>query len=395
MKKALEGIRVLDFTQFLAGPYCGLMLADMGAEVIKIENPTIGDFTRTVNPQVKGQSMYFNNVNRNKKSVTVNLKTEEGKNLFAELVKTADVVVENNRPGVMKRLGFDYESCKNLNSKIIFASISGFGQTGPYSSLPGYDIIAQAMGGAMSVTGWPEGPATRSGVALGDILGGLNATVGILSALHYRNLTGEGQSIDVSLVDSIVSSLETISTQYIYDGKIPQRTGNRYLATYPYDSFTAMDGEYVIACGTDVHFEKLAKVMGKPELAGMDRFINIPMRKENGSELKSIIDQWGSDKTVEEAVKVILDVGVPAAPILDMKQVIEDEHIAVAREMFVDIEHPVAGKIKISGNPIKMSTTKTDIRKTAPLLGEDSYDVYGSLGFDSETLDEYKFKNII
>ncbi|MBN2287074.1 MAG: CoA transferase [Tissierellales bacterium] len=395
MRKALEGIRVLDFTQFLAGPYCGMMLADMGAEVIKIENPKIGDFTRTVRPQVNGQSMYFNNVNRNKKSMTIDLKSKEGKEIFAKMIETADVLLENNRPGVMDRLGFGYEQINQLNERIIFASISGFGQYGPYRERPGYDIIAQAMGGAMSVTGWENGPSTRAGVALGDILGGLNAALGIMAALRYRELSGKGQQIDVSLVDSIVSSLETISTQYIYEGKIPSKTGNRYMAAYPYDSFDAMDGEYVIACGTDVHFVNLANAMGKRELTEMEEYRDIPNRKENWKALKAIINDWGKDKKVEEIVDLITEAGVPVSAILNMKQVIENEHIAVAREMFVDIENPVAGKIKVTGNPIKMSATPTSIDKSAPLLGENNVELLSELGINLEMIDILKEKKII
>lgn len=395
MKIALEGIKVLDFTQFLAGPYCGMLLADFGAEVIKIENPKGGDTTRSVNPKRNGVSMYFNNVNRNKKSVTINLKSEEGKELFAQLIKEADVLIENNRPGVMKRLGFSYEDAKKLNPGIIYASISGFGQYGPYTKRPGYDIIAQAMGGAMSVTGWPDGPATRAGTALGDVLGGLNATVGILAAINHKRNTGEGQYIDVALVDSIVQSLETISMQYIFDGKIPQRTGNRYLAAYPYDSFTAKDGDYVIACGTNAHFKYLSEVMGKTELAEDEKYLTIQDRKDNGDELKAIINEWSSDKEVEDIVDLLLKAKIPAAPIFNLKQVYEDPHINQAREMFVEVEHPVAGNITITGNAIKMSETPSKIRVTAPSLGEHNDEIFGSFGIDKNILKEYKEKNII
>lgn len=378
-KKALEGIKVLDVTQFLAGPYAGMILADMGAEVIKIENPWHGDFTRKVYPKKNDVSMYFENVNRNKKSVTLNLKEEKDKEKFKKLAETADVIVENNRPGVMKRLGLNYEEIKKINNKIIYASISGFGQYGPYKNRPGYDIISQAMGGAMSITGWPENPPTRSGIALGDILGGMNATIGILSALNYRNKTGKGQYIDVSLVDSIVSSLETISMLYICNGVLPKRSGNRYLAAYPYDSFSAKDGDYVIACGTDKHFELLAKIMEKPELISDDRFTNIEKRKENAVELKQIINSWGENLTVNEIVKLLLDVNVPAAPIYNIKQVYEDKHIHESREMFVEIEHPKAGKITLTGCPIKMSETPSQIRKRAPMLGEHNKEFFGEL----------------
>lgn len=378
-KKALEDIRVLDVTQFLAGPYAGMILADMGAEVIKVENPWYGDFTRKVYPKKNDVSMYFENVNRNKKSVTLNLKEKEDKEKFKKLAETADVIIENNRPGVMEKLGLSYEKIRKVNSKIIYASISGFGQYGPYKNRPGYDIISQAMGGAMSITGWPENPPTRSGIALGDILGGMNATIGILSALNNRNKTGVGQYIDVSLVDSIVSSLETITMLYTCSGILPERTGNRYLAAYPYDSFIAKDGHYVIACGTDKHFELLAELMEKPELAINEKFINIEKRKENADELKYIINDWGKDKTVNEIVELILNSNVPAAPIYNIKEVYEDEHISKAREMFINIDHPEAGKITLTGCPIKMSETPLKIRNRAPKLGEHNKEIIGEL----------------
>lgn len=394
-KKALEGIRVLDFTQFLAGPYCCMLLADLGADVIKIERPETGDTTRSVLPQKNGVSMYFSNVNRNKRSVTVDLKSEEGKEIFRKLIKTADVLVENNRPGVMEKLGFGYDEVKKLNKGIIYASISGFGQYGPYRERPGYDIIAQAMGGAMSITGWPDGPATRSGIALGDILAAMNTAVGILSAIVHKGKTGEGQYIDVALVDSIVASLETISMVYICDGKIPQRTGNRYLAAYPYDSFKAKDADYVMACGTNRHFEWLTEVMGMPELAKDEKYLTIESRKANGDELKEIINEWGKDKTAEEIVDLLLKAKIPAAPIYDIKQVYEDPHINKAREMFVEVEHPVAGTITITGSAIKMSKTPSEVWKRAPMLGEHNEEIYQEIGYDRKTLEEYKEKKII
>lgn len=393
--KALEGIRVLDMTQLLAGPYCGMMLADMGAEVIKIEFPNEGDMTRSAYPQVNGVSMYYNNVNRNKKGVTLNLKSSEGKELFARLLKDADVLIENNRPGVMARLGFDYVEVKKINEGIIYASISGFGQNGPYADKPGYDLIAQAMSGAMSITGWPGGPPTKSGVAFADVLGGLNAALGIVSAIQYKSRTGKGQHIDVSLVDSIVSCLAPLTTRYIYDGEVLDKIGNRYVVSYPFDSFLAKDGDYVIACGPDQHFIKLMQVMGMQELANNPDYGDRHKRTANRDALKQIIDSWGSDKTVAECVDILSKVGIPTAPILNLKQVYEDEHIHDAREMFVKVTDKVAGEITLTGNPIKMSETPTLVRHSAPSLGEHNEEIYGALGVDSQTLNEYRAKKII
>ncbi|MBP1765249.1 MAG: carnitine dehydratase [Firmicutes bacterium] len=396
-KKALAGIKVLDMTQFLAGPYCGLTLADMGAEVIKIENPGVGDFVRVAVPQVNGVSIYYENMNRGKKSVTVNLKTKEGKEIFAKLIAEADVLIENNRPGVMERLGFAYKDAKKINPGIIYCSISGFGQTGPYSQRPGYDLIGQAMSGVMSITGAEGQIPLKFGVPIGDVLGGMNGAMGILAALCYRKETGEGQHIDTALVDGLVSSMLTNTMGYLVNGTIPGRSGNRYFNAYPYDSFSAKDGEYVISCGTDPHFVALAKAIGKPELLEDPRFKEFLVRKTNPhmDELKVIIDEWSSDKTVAECVETLMAAEIPVAPIYDVKQMTEDPHIREAREMFVNVDHPVAGKITITGNPIKMSATPTTPQSCAPLLGEHNEEIYGKLGLDGTTLKEYKEKKII
>lgn len=393
----LEGIRVLDFTQFLAGPYCSMFLADMGAEVIKVENlKGNGDYVRTAMPREKktNRSMYFGNLNRNKKSVCLDLKTKEGKELFAELIKSADVLVENNRPGVMARLGFGYEDCKKLNPGLIFASISGFGQYGPYSERPGYDLIAQAMSGSMSMTGWPGMEPTRAGMAIGDLFAGLNACIGVLASLFKRKETGLGQSIDVALVDSLVSCLEAKMMQYVYGGKVPEKTGNRYIASAPYDSFSAKDTDYVIASGTDKHFASLSAAMGRHELAQDPRFVDTEGRKKNADELKVIINKWGSDKTAKECVDIILGAGVPAGPIYDMKDVYEDEHIN-AREMFVKVNHPEAGELTVIGNPIKMSEYPVQYKKAAPDAGENDDEIFEALGFSKEKLEEYRQKGAL
>ncbi|KUK73221.1 MAG: Formyl-coenzyme A transferase (Formyl-CoA transferase) [Clostridiales bacterium 38_11] len=396
-KQSLRGLKVLDMTQFLAGPYCGLTLADLGAEVIKVENPSGGDYVRKAVPKINGVSMYFENMNRGKKGITLNLKTKEGKELFAMLLAETDVLIENNRPGVMERLGFSYEQAKKINCGIIYCSISGFGQTGPYSQEPGYDLIGQAMSGAMSITGMKGMIPLKYGVPIGDVLAGMNGIIGILAALNYRNKTGEGQYIDTSLVDGLVSSMLTNSLSYFAEGTIPGRSGNRYFNAYPYDSFTAKNGEYVVACGTDQHFIALANAMGMPELAEDSRFQEFLIRKsgESPDALKDIIDKWGSDKTVEECVSTFKAVQIPTAPIYDVKRMAEDKHIRDARKMFVEVEHPVAGKITITGNPIKMSATPTTPNKCAPLLGEHNEEIYGYLGIESTTLKEYKEKKII
>ena len=247
---ALAGLVVLDMTRVLAGPFAGMMLADLGADVIKVEEAGKGADERHLGPFKNGESAYFMNLNRNKKGVTVNLKSAKGKELFRALVKTADVVLENYRPGTMEKLGLGYEELRQINPRLVYAAVSGFGHYGPYKDRPGYDIISQAMSGLMSTTGWADGEPTRTGTAMGDVLGGLSVTIGILAALRHRDATGQGQKVDVALVDSAVASLEIINMIYLVEGRIPQRIGNRYESTYPYDSFKATDGSLVIGTAT-------------------------------------------------------------------------------------------------------------------------------------------------
>lgn len=397
MTTALGDITVLDLTRVLAGPYCTMMLADFGANVIKIEIPGKGDDTRAMGPIKNGASMYYANVNRNKKGVTLNLKAPEGKELFKELVKKADVVVENYRPGVMDKLGLGYDELKKVNPRIIYAAVSGFGCYGPNSQRPGYDIIAQAVGGLMSVSGHPGGQPTRVGSAMGDMLGGMNLTIGILMALHARQLTGRGQRVDVALVDSVVASLETGTQRYFASGKLPELMGNRYAAAYPYDSFAAADGSFVIACGNDHLFQLLCeKVIHRPDLLTDPRFDSNLKRCDNHAALKPEIEKWTSLHTIDEAVEAINAADVPAAPINDMRRVTSDDSIANVREMFVPLHHPVIGDMRVNGNPVKLLDMMPQITRHAPELGQDNEAVYGELlGLDAAALNEYREKHVI
>ena len=397
MTTALGDITVLDLTRVLAGPYCTMMLADFGANVIKIEIPGKGDDTRAMGPIKNGASMYYANVNRNKKGVTLNLKAPEGKELFKELVKKADVVVENYRPGVMDKLGLGYDELKKVNPRIIYAAVSGFGCYGPNSQRPGYDIIAQAVGGLMSISGHPGGQPTRVGSAMGDMLGGMNLTIGILMALHARQLTGRGQRVDVALVDSVVASLETGTQRYFASGKLPELMGNRYAAAYPYDSFAATDGSFVIACGNDHLFQLLCeKVIHRPDLLTDPRFDSNLKRCDNHAALKPEIEKWTSLHTIDEAVEAVNAAGVPAAPINDMRRVTSDDSIANVREMFVPLHHPVIGDMRVNGNPVKLLDMMPQITRHAPELGQDNEAVYGELlGLDAAALNEYREKHVI
>ncbi|WP_417306488.1 CaiB/BaiF CoA transferase family protein [Dysosmobacter sp.] len=395
--KALQDIVVLDLTRVLAGPYCTMMLADFGADVIKIEIPVKGDDTRGMGPFVNGSSLYYANVNRNKKSVTLNLKEPKGKEMFLALVKKADVVVENYRPGVMDRMGLGYEVLQEANERIIYAAVSGFGSYGRCSARPGYDIIAQAYGGLMSITGEPDGEPLRVGTAIGDVLGGMNLTIGILTALHARELSGKGQRVDVALVDSVVSSLETGTQRYFASGKLPRRIGNRYASAYPYDSFKAKDGNFVIGCGNDKLFNLLCtKVLHREDLLTDPRFLSNAQRCENHAALKVEVEKWSTTLTKEEAYEAINAAGVPTSPINDLYQVSHDPHIVEDREMFIPVKHPVIGDMRVNGNPVKLLDMMPEVRTCAPALGQHNEEIYGQLlGMDKAQLEALEEDHVI
>lgn len=395
-KGLLEGIVVLDLTRVLAGPYCGTLIADMGATVIKVENPIGGDDSRSMGPFINGNSVYYANFNRSKLGCTLNLKTSEGKEIFKELVKKADIIIENYRPGTMEKLGLGYDELKKVNPAIIYGAVSGFGHTGPLSKRAGYDIIGQAMGGLMSTTGWPGGPATRSGTPLGDVLGGLNLAIGILAALVNREKTGLGEKVDVALVDSVASAMENITMIYQATGRIPERIGNRYESTYPYDSFPANDGDVIIAAGNNKLFSILCEIMEQPELKNDSRFLDVKSRVANHDDLFEIVSTWTKKYSVEEIDKKLNDAGCPASIVNTIDRLVVDRQIAGAREMFPEIEQPGIGKLQITACPQKLTRTKSYPRKAAPLLGEDNIDIYGKLlGFDENKIKELKEKGII
>ena len=377
--------------------YYEVMLADYGANVIKIEMPGKGDDTRAMGPKKNDYSMYYAYVNRGKKGITLNLKSEEGKKLFLEMVKKADVVVENYRPGVMDKLGVGYDVLKEVNDQIIYAAVSGFGCYGPKHQRPGYDIIAQATSGLMSITGEAGGQPLRVGNAMGDVLGGMNLTIGILMALNARTVTGRGQRVDVALVDSVVSSLEVGWQRFFASGKQPELIGNRYASALPYDSFQASDGRFVIGCGNDKLFTLLCtKALDRPDLLEDPRFDTNIHRCENYAALKPEIEKWSAQHTIADCVAIIDAAGVPVAPINMLADVVNDDHIANAREMFVHLQHPVIGDMIVPGNPVKLMDTKPEITKCAPDLGQDNKEIYeGVLGLSDADLARLKEEKVI
>lgn len=396
MEGLLDGIVVLDLGRVLACPYAATMMADMGATVIKIENPKGGDDTRKMGPFVNGNSVYYANFNRGKVGVTLNLKEPEGKEIFKEMVKKADVVLENYRPGTMEKLGLGYDVLKEVNPGIIYGSISGFGHTGPLSKRAGYDIVGQAMGGLMSTTGWPDGPATRTGTPMGDVLGALNMTVGVLAALVNKQRTGKGEKVDVALVDSVAAAMENITMIYQSTGRIPQRIGNRYESTYPYDTFPTKDGDVVIAAGNNKLYAILCDVMGKPELKTDPRFAEVKDRVANHVAMREIIVPWTKQHTIDEVDKLLNDAGCPACPVNTLDRLVVDPQIAGARGMFPTIDQPGIGELQITAIPAHTTRTSTAPRKAAPLLGENNADVYGKLlGLDEAKLADLKAKGVI
>lgn len=376
-------------SRVLAGPFTGMLLADMGADVIKLEIPKKGDDSRQFPPFIGEESMYYVNLNRGKRSITINLKSDEGKQIFRELVKECDILLENFRPGTMDKLGLGYEDLKKDQPGLIYAAISGFGQTGPYKNRPGYDIIGQAMGGLLSITGWPDGPPTRSGTAIGDILSSLFCTVGILGALKVREQTGKGQLVDVSLVDSVFAALENIPQMYYVDNHVPERIGNRYEFIYPYDTFRTKDGWVVIGIANDSLWSKFLNASGL-DLKNDPRFDSNPKRVENHEPLKKVIEKWTESRTKDEVVKILIENGIPGCPIYDIEEASNDLHIGVHRKMIQEMDQPGLGKVTVQGNPIKMSLTDPQPRGPAPVLGGNTFEILNKL----LGLSEAKFKEL-
>ena len=393
---ALENITVLDLGRVIAAPYCASILADLGARVIKVEQPGKGDDSRQYGPYVNGESAYYANMNRNKEGITLNMKDPKGKEILKELVKKADVLIENFRPGVMKKLGLDYDVLKEINPQLVYLEISGFGGYGRYSQRPGYDLLAQAMGGMMSVTGPKGGKPTRAGTAVGDLVAGINGALGVLAALNARSVIGHGQKVDVALLDTIVALMENYMIRYRYSGKIYERNGNAYPAIAPYDSFTAKDGDYVLACGNQSLFEKFCnKVTEHPEWITDPRFENNIIRTEHAEDIKQIIEDWSKQFTAEEIVNKCLEAGVPAGVVYDFSQIVKDPHIVEDRGMFPECEHPLIGKQIVNGDAIKMSDTMPHMYRHAPLLSADTESVLGELGYTPEEVAKLREDKVV
>lgn len=395
MKKALEGIRVLDLTQAYSGPFCTMHLADHGAEVIKIERPGIGDQSRTWGPFKNNYSAYYAFLNRNKKGLSLNLKSPKGKEIFLKLVKNADVVCENFRVGTMERMGLGYEELEKVNPKLIYASISGFGLEGPLSDRPAYDIVAQAMSGMMSITGYPDAPPVKVGPSIGDNFSGAYLAIGVCMALYQREVTGKGQRLDVAMLDTLYSALENAVVQYTVGKTVPKRMGNIDPGIAPFDSFEAKDGEIVIGVGTDAMWHKLCDLMGKPQLKEDPRYENNDKRCQNYlPDLKQEVEEWTKTKTKAELEKVVVEAGIPFGNILSVPEITEHPQIKT-RNMIVEIEDPVIGNMRIPGIPIKMHGQKDTIDSPAPTIGQHTEEILKEIGYDSKTIEELGIEKVI
>lgn len=378
MDSLLEGIRVLDFTRVLAGPYASMILADLGAEVIKIELPGSGDEARGFGPFQNGESAYFTSVNRGKKSVTIDLHREEGQQLACNLASHCDVLLENFRPGSMSRFNLGYQELHARHPRLVYASVSGFGQTGPYAQRPAYDVIIQAMGGLASITGAPGGEPVRVGSSIGDLSAALFSVIGILAALTRAQKSGVGQQVDVSMLDCQVALLENAISRYYVTGEVPGPLGSRHPSITPFQFFRAADGYVVVAAGNDTLWRKLCESVGAPELTHDARFASNALRTENQAVLEPLLEAAFSRRAVAEWEEVLGEAGVPCGPIRTVQGVVEDPQVR-AREMIVELVHPTAGAQALPNSPLKFSDSPVELREPAPLLGQHTSDVLGRL----------------
>ena len=379
----LQGIRVLDLSRVLAGPYCTMVLGDLGADVIKVEPPE-GDETRGWGPPfAEGESAYYLCVNRNKRDIVIDLKTDDGKRILRELALQSDVLVENFRPGTLEKFGLDFETLHELHPRLIYCSITGFGQTGSMKDKPGYDFMIQALGGLMSITGEPEGEPMKTGVAVVDLFAGQNAIIAILAALQARILTGCGQHLDISLFDSQLGWLANVASNYLISGNLPKRHGNAHPNIVPYQSFQASDGWFAIAVGNDKQFEGLCGVIGKLELVTDQRFAKNSGRVENRDELIPLLKSVFATRSVSEWLDTLERAEIPCGPINNFEQVFSMPNVK-EREMLVKMNHPTIGELPLVGSPLKMSDTPVEYRLPPPLMGEHTEEVLRELGYEND-----------
>jgi len=390
MAKPLEGIRILDLTRVLSGPFATMVLGDLGAEVIKVERPDVGDIARGNGPVVNGLSTYFLSLNRGKKSVVLNLDSEQGKNIFLELTKHVDVVAENFVPGTMERLGLGYEKIRQYNPRVIYAACSGFGQTGPYATKRAFDIIIQAMGGIMSITGQQNGPPIRPGVSLGDIVAGLFLAIAILAALQERQVSGEGQMIDVSMLDCQLAIQENAFVRYFATGELPQALGTRHPVFTPFQAFQTKDGYIAVAMmgGVQDQWPLFCATVERLDIVDDDRFQSGWLRTQHYDVLEPILNEAMKARTTAEWLEAFEAIRIPCGPVNNIDQVAADPQVA-DREMIVEVRHPNAGHFKVVNTPIKLSRTPCKAETISPDLAEHTDEVLGELlGMDAQQIED-------
>ena len=391
--KALAGLRVIDLTQAMAAPFCSMNLADMGADVIKVEPPT-GEDMRRGSASKNGHSGTFTTINRSKRGITVDLKQPAGVEIIHRLVRTADIFVQNYRPGAARRLGVDYETLRALNPRLIYCSVSGFGATGPYASRGGYDLIAQGMSGIISVTGDEHGPPAKAGLPVSDLSAGLFGAYGILCALEYRERTGEGQLVDTSLLEAALALTVWESTEYWVTGRAPRPLGSAHRLAAPYQALRASDGWFTVGANNDKLFEAFCRAIGRAELVADARFAGRRERMQHRDTLITEIERTTAKETRAHWLERLDGAGVPAGPINTYPEALADPH-ALAREMVVDLVHPGAGPIKALGVPVKLSDTPGAVDRAAPLLGQDNADVLTELGYSEAEQRALKDQGVI
>ena len=384
-KGPFSGILVVDLTRILAGPYCALLMAELGARVIKVEPPPTGDDSRTIGPHIKTRSGktksgYFMSVNRGKQSILLDLKAEGDRKIFEALLGRADVLIENYRGGAMDKLGYGWEALKDKYPKLIYAAVSGFGHTGPYARKPAYDMVAQAMGGIMSLTGHPGSPPTRVGSSMGDLTAGLFATIGIATALYDRTKTGRGQKVDVSMLDCQVAILENAIARYVATGEVPGPLGSRHPSITPFAAFKTQDGHIVIAVGNDTLFTRLGIVLGRPDLGGEARYATNPLRQQHWEALHTEMERALAAKPSRDWLALLEAAGIPCGPLNNVADVMTDPQVA-ARNMIVTADDPDVGPLRMQGNPIKLSGYEDPkTRAPAPDLDADRAAILKELG---------------
>lgn len=367
----LAGITVVDVSRILAGPYCTLLMAELGARVIKVEAPETGDDARQFGPFVNGKSAYFQSINRGKESIALNLKQDADKVIFDKLLGTADVVVENFRPGTMEKLGYGWDSLHAKYPNLIYAAASGFGHSGPDMTRPAYDMVVQGMGGIMSITGHPDSPPTRIGMSIGDIGSGLYAAIGVMSALYHRAMTGEATKVDIGMFDCQLALLENAAVRYFTSGTAPGPLGARHPSITPFQAFKTLDGHVIIAAGNDGLFKKMADALGKPDWKGDPRFTSNDLRSQHAAALETEIEAILTTKPTEHWVGVMDAAGIPSGPINDIGHAVNYPQ-AAARNMVVEVDDPITGPMKVIGNPIKISNfPDPSTRPPAPNLDQD------------------------